>query len=73
LPGAPTNGAFTDGEAVWSWHPLLVSSCRRRSRLNRVRPALILQRRWQDEFVAGESAEETVKTIARETLALFRW
>ncbi len=29
--GARTNGADADGEVVWSWHPLLVSSSRRRS------------------------------------------
>ena len=29
-----------------------------------LRPALIRQRRWQKEFVTGESAKETVKTIA---------
>jgi hypothetical protein len=28
------------GEVVWSWHPLLMSSRRRRSRPNRVRPAI---------------------------------
>jgi len=27
--GTLTNGANADGEAVWSWHPLLVSSWRR--------------------------------------------
>src|SRR5882672_6955365 len=27
--GAQTNGAEADGKAVWSWHPLLVSSWRR--------------------------------------------
>jgi hypothetical protein len=31
-----TNDALADGKAVWSWHPLLVSSWRRRSRPNRV-------------------------------------
>jgi len=28
LTCAQTNGADADGEAVWSWHPLLVSSWR---------------------------------------------
>jgi len=28
--GALTNEVAADGEAVWSWHPLLVSSWRRR-------------------------------------------
>ena len=27
--GTQTNGANADGKAVWSWHPLLVSSQRR--------------------------------------------
>jgi hypothetical protein len=27
--GELTNGAYADGEVVWSWHPLLVSSLRR--------------------------------------------
>ena len=27
--GEQTNGACADGKAVWSWHPLLVSSWRR--------------------------------------------
>jgi len=27
--GVPTNGAVAYGKAVWSWHPLLVSSWRR--------------------------------------------
>src|SRR5882724_3320134 len=32
----PTNGAEADGKAVWSWHPLLVSSWRRFCEPNRV-------------------------------------
>ena len=28
--GAQTNGAEADGKTVWSWHPLLMSSLRRR-------------------------------------------
>src|SRR5882672_6609169 len=39
--GAQTNGAEADGKTVWSWHPLLVSSWRRRRRPDRVRPTLI--------------------------------
>jgi len=31
-------GALADGKAVWSWHPLLVPSWRRR---NQVRPGLM--------------------------------
>jgi hypothetical protein len=34
--GVPTNGAVAYGKAVWSWHPLLVSSWRRFSWPNRV-------------------------------------
>jgi hypothetical protein len=50
-------GAFAYGEAVWFWHPLLVSSSRRQSRPNRAGKTLIRGRRWQNELVAGESAE----------------
>jgi len=32
-----TNGAEADGKAVWSWHPLLVSSRRRFCEPDRVR------------------------------------
>src|SRR4029450_1142844 len=51
-------GVFAYGEAVSFWHPLLVSSWRRRNqaRTGLIEP-LIRQRRWQNEFVAGESAE----------------
>jgi hypothetical protein len=34
--GTLTNGACADGEVVWSWHPLLVSSLRRQCRPDRV-------------------------------------
>ena len=50
-------GAFAYGEAVSFWHPLLVSSSRRQSRPNRAGKTLIRGRRWQNELVAGESAE----------------
>jgi hypothetical protein len=44
-----------DGKTVWSWHPLLVSSWRRFFEPDRdFDEPLIRQRRWQDEFVAGE-------------------
>jgi hypothetical protein len=36
-----TNDAFADGEVVWSWHPLLMLSLRRRSRPDRVRTSHI--------------------------------
>ncbi len=45
------------GKAVWSWHPLLVSSRRRWCEPNRVLATPSIRRRgWQDEFVARESA-----------------
>jgi hypothetical protein len=34
-PARRTNGAKAYGKTVWSWHPLLVSSPRRRVGLNR--------------------------------------
>jgi hypothetical protein len=55
------------GEVVWSWHPLLMSSWRRRSRPNRARHAAHpFSDGDKKEFVAGESTKETVKTIAQE-------
>jgi hypothetical protein len=55
------------GEVVWSWHPLLMSSWRRRSRPNRARHAANpFSDGDKKEFVAGESTKETVKTIAQE-------
>jgi len=50
-----TNGTGADGEVVWSWRPdagvkLAEIFCRRQ---------------WQESPVTGESAKETVKTIAR--------
>jgi len=59
-----TNGAKAYGEVVWSWHPLLVSSRRRRVGPTGLGQTLIRRRRWQKEFVTGESSKETVKTIA---------
>ena len=35
-----TNDADAYGKTVWSWRPLLVSSCRWRHRSNRIRPAI---------------------------------
>jgi hypothetical protein len=42
------------GKAVWSWHPLLVSSWRRFCEPNRADKPSIRQRRWQDERRRGE-------------------
>jgi hypothetical protein len=54
--GARTNGAAADGEIVWSWHPLLVSSVAEADRPNRASDAPFnpLMRRWQKELVTGE-------------------
>jgi len=35
-PARRTNGAKAYGKTVWSWHPLLVSSCRWRHRSDRI-------------------------------------
>ena len=35
-PARRTNDAGAYGKTVWSWHPLLVSSCRWRQRSNRI-------------------------------------
>ena len=60
-----TNDAEADGKAVWSWRPLLVSSWRRQGRLNRAdRATQFANDGDKNEFVTGESSEETVKTIA---------
>src|SRR6266481_3555535 len=44
-----TNGADADGEAVWSWHPLLVSSWRRQvgptGRGHAIHPPMTVARR----------------------------
>src|SRR6476620_10847247 len=59
-----TSDVVADGEAVWSWHPLLMSSLRR---FWQAQPGATNHQSANDgdkkEFVAGESAEETVKTI----------
>jgi hypothetical protein len=51
---------------VWSWHPLLVLSLAeaRSARPGFERAIQSVMRRWQKEFVTGESTKETVKTIA---------
>jgi len=54
--GAQTSGAEADGKTVWSWHPLLMSSLRRSVGPTGFRQSLIRRWRWQDEFVAEESA-----------------
>jgi hypothetical protein len=52
-----TSGIVADGEVVWSWHPLLMLSLRG----GIISPTGICDaiesawRRWQEEFVAGES------------------
>src|SRR6266702_3325728 len=61
-----TSGIVADGEVVWSWHPLLMSS---RAEVTSAQPGAdetfqSAWRRWQKEFVTGESAKEPVKTIA---------
>jgi len=38
--GVQTSGANADGKTVWSWHPLLMSSLRRRVGPNRARTSL---------------------------------
>ena len=57
-PSRYGRGRVAYGEAVWSWHPLLVSSRRRcfRAQPGDDETIQIRRRRWQDEFVAGESA-----------------
>src|SRR6266700_1392570 len=62
-----TSGIVADGEVVWSWHPLLMSS---RAEVTSAQPGAdetfqSAWRRWQKEFVTGESAKEPVKTIAQ--------
>jgi hypothetical protein len=62
-----TSGVVADGEVVWSWHPLLVSSL---AEVLAARPGarnLINPRGDGDkkELVAEESAKETVKTTAQ--------
>jgi hypothetical protein len=62
--GALTNDVEADGKAVWSWHPLLMPSRRRCVGPTGPRQAISADDGDKNEFVAGESAEETVKTIA---------
>jgi len=54
-----------DGEVVWSWHPLLVSSLAEVSigPTGRVKPFNPRGDGGKKELVTGESAKETVKTI----------
>jgi hypothetical protein len=60
------------GKTVWSWHPLLVSSCRWRTRSNRVgsaiKPAATVTRRIRRRGERGISR----KTIARGMPECFR-
>jgi hypothetical protein len=61
-----TNGADAYGKVVWSWHPLLMSS---RVEASSAQPGDEMPFNPSDdggkkELVTGESAKETVKTIA---------
>jgi hypothetical protein len=62
--GEQTNGACADGKAVWSWHPLLVSSWRRHvgptGRGQAVNPLMTVTRRIRRRGEHGISR----KTIA---------
>ena len=65
--GVQTNGAVADGEVVWSWHPLLVSSL---AEAISAQPGVgcAFNPRGdggKKELVTEESAKETVKTIAQ--------
>ncbi len=64
---AQTSGVVADGEVVWSWHPLLVSSLAEVSigPTGRVKPFNPRGDGGKKELVTGESAKETVKTIAQ--------
>jgi hypothetical protein len=57
--GAETNGADADGKAVWFWHPLLVSSRRRRCWADRVwqnlNPSMTVTRRIRHRGERGIS------------------
>ena len=63
---ATTTAQLADGEAVWSWHPLLMLSPAEVSNgpTGRAAPSIRGMTVTKRELVAGESAEETVKTIA---------
>jgi hypothetical protein len=63
--GELTNGAYADGEVVWSWHPLLVSSLRRHVGPTGCGQALSADDGDKRNSLTGESTKETVKTIAR--------
>ena len=54
--GAQTNEAFADGKTVWSWHPLLVLSRRRRVGPTGLRQSISADDGDKNEFVAEESA-----------------
>ena len=70
--GAQTTDVEADGKAVWSWHPLLMLSWRRCVGPTGLRQAISVDDGDKNEFVAGESAEETVKTIACGNAGCFR-
>src|SRR5258708_18162495 len=58
---------IADGEVVWSWHPLLVSSLAEAS-IGPTGCAMPFNPRGdgdKKELVAGESTKETVKTIVQ--------
>jgi len=67
LRARETSGVVADGEVVWSWHPLLVSSLAEVSigPTGRVKPFNPRGDGGKKELVTGESAKETVKTIAQ--------
>jgi hypothetical protein len=60
-----TNGAIADGKAVWSWHPLLVSSRRRCCEPNRARktvnPPMTVTRRIRRRGERGISRKTIVQ------------
>ena len=62
-----TSGNVADGEVVWSWHPLLVSSLAEVSigPTGRVKPSNSRGDGDKKELVAGESTKETVKTTVQ--------
>ena len=68
-----TNGAVAYGKTVWSWHPLLVPSWRRRSQPNRARSAanspMTETRRIRRRGERGISR----KAIAQGMPECFRW
>ena len=52
--GAQTNGAVAYGKTVWFWHPLLVSSRRRRVGPTGLRQTVSADDGDKNEFVAEE-------------------